>query len=121
VRVSGNMPACQHERTWDSQDARRSQAPYRLPGIEVSVDGQPVTELPTLRRFWAAEVERRKAGGPGGTTRRGLCLVCAREGTLLNTLPQLVPRRLVPLYGNDASLVSGNEPIHTYDFSTGPP
>ena len=23
---------------------------------------------------------------------RGLCLVCAQEGTLLNTLPQKVPR-----------------------------
>jgi CRISPR-associated protein Csd1 len=87
--------------------------------VLISVDGQPVTELPSLRRFWAAEVQRRKAGGPGGTTRRGLCLVCAREGTLLNTLPQLIPRRLVPLAGNDASLVSGNERIHTYDFSTG--
>jgi CRISPR-associated protein Csd1 len=87
--------------------------------VLISVDGQPVTELPSLRRFWAAEVERRKAGGPGGTTRRGLCLVCAREGTLLNTLPQKVPRQLVPLAGNDASLVSGNKPIHTYDFSTG--
>jgi CRISPR-associated protein Csd1 len=47
--------------------------------VLISVDGQPVTELPTLRRFWAAEVERRKAGEPGGTTRRGLCLVCARQ------------------------------------------
>ena len=87
--------------------------------VLISVDGQPVTELPSLRRFWAAEVERRKAGGPGGSTRRGLCLVCGREGTLLNTLPQKVPRQLVPLAGNDASLVSGNERIHTYDFSTG--
>ena len=43
----------------------------------------------------------------------------AGRATLLNTLPQLVPRRLVPLAGNDASLVSGNERIHTYDFSTG--
>jgi CRISPR-associated protein Csd1 len=87
--------------------------------VLVSVDGQSVTELPSLRRFWAAEVERRKAGGPDGCTRRGLCLVCAREGTLLNTLPQKVPGPLVPLARNDASLVSGNERIHTYDFSTG--
>src|SRR6185437_8294921 len=27
--------------------------------VLISVDGQPVTELPSLRRFWAAEVERR--------------------------------------------------------------
>ena len=87
--------------------------------VLISVDGQPVTELLSLRRFWAAEVERRKASGPGGSTRRGLCLVCGREGTLLNTLPQKVPGPLVPLARNDASLVSGNERIHTYDFSTG--
>ena len=87
--------------------------------VLISVDGQPVTELLSLRRFWAAEVERRKAGGPDGSTRCGLCLVCGREGTLLNTLPQKVPRPLVPLARNDASLVSGNERIHTYDFSTG--
>ena len=86
--------------------------------VLISVDGQPVTELASLHRFWAAEVERRKASGPGGV-RRGLCLVCGEEGTLLNTLPQLVPRRLVPLAGNDASLVSANERIHTYDFTTG--
>jgi CRISPR-associated protein Csd1 len=87
--------------------------------VLITVNGQPVTELPSLRQFWAAEVERRKASGPGGGARQGLCLVCAGEGTLLNTLPQLVPRRLVPLAGNDASLVSGNERIHTYDFTTG--
>jgi CRISPR-associated protein Csd1 len=86
--------------------------------VLISVDGQPVTELPSLRWFWAAEVERRKASRPGGP-RHGLCLVCAGEGTLLNTLPQQVPRRLVPLASNDASLVSGNERIHTYDFTTG--
>lgn len=74
--------------------------------VLISVDGQPVTELASLHRFWAAEVVRRKASGPAGI-RQGLCLVCGGEGTLLNTLPQLVPRRLVPLAGNDASLVSG--------------
>ena len=34
--MGGDMPPCQHERTWASQDARRSQARHRLPGIEVS-------------------------------------------------------------------------------------
>ena len=81
--------------------------------VLISVGGQSATELPSLRRFWSGEIERRKTGGPGGTARRGLCPVCGREGTLLNTLPQLVPRQLVPLAGNDASLVSGNERIST--------
>jgi CRISPR-associated protein Csd1 len=48
--------------------------------VLISVDGQPVTELPSLHRFWAAEVERRKASGPRGGARQGLCLVCAGEG-----------------------------------------
>ena len=33
------MPPCQHERTWASQDARRSQARHRLPGIEAKAPG----------------------------------------------------------------------------------
>jgi CRISPR-associated protein Csd1 len=87
--------------------------------VLISVDGQAVTDLPSLRRFWGTEVERRKASRADGSTRSGLCLVCGQEGTLLNTLPQKVPRQLVPLASNDASLVSGNERIHTYDFNTG--
>lgn len=109
-------------RFYANGDATKMARPERWTSkqlVLISVEGQPVTELPSLRRFWAAEVERRKASGPGGSTRQGLCLVCGREGTLLNTLPQLVPRRLVPLAGNDASLVSGNKRIHTYDFSEG--
>jgi CRISPR-associated protein Csd1 len=87
--------------------------------VLISVDGRPVTELPSLARFWAAEVERRKAAGPGSEGRQGLCLVCAGHGTLLNTLPQRLPRSLVPMAGGDQSLVSGNERIHTYDFTSG--
>jgi CRISPR-associated protein Csd1 len=87
--------------------------------VMISVDGQPVTELPSLRRFWAGEVERRTTSGRGGEGRQGLCLVCARQGALVNTLPQQIPGRLVPLAGGDQSLVSGNERIHTYDFTTG--
>ncbi len=87
--------------------------------VLISVDGRPVTELPSLARFWAAEVERRKASGPGGVGRQGLCLVCAGHGILLNTLPQRLPRSLVPMADGDQSLVSGNAPIHTYDFTVG--
>jgi CRISPR-associated protein Csd1 len=36
---------------------------------------------------------------------------------LLDTLPQQLPRRLVPLATQNAALVSANKRIHTYDFS----
>ena len=105
--TAGKDTAVARPQTWASKQL-----------VLLTVGGQPVTELPSLQQFWASEVERRKTSGPGGA-RRGVCLVCAEEATLLNTLPQLVPRRLIPLAGNDASLVSGNERIHTYDFTTG--
>jgi aryl-alcohol dehydrogenase (NADP+) len=47
------MPACQHERTWDSQEARRSQAPHSLPGIEAkgrTRNGDDPNDAGTLRR-----------------------------------------------------------------------
>jgi CRISPR-associated protein Csd1 len=88
-------------------------------GVLVVIDGIPVTQSPSLQRFWAGEVERRKAGG--GTVqgaRRGRCLVCgAADVVLLDTLPQQLPRRLVPRATQDAALVSANKRIHTYDFS----
>jgi CRISPR-associated protein Csd1 len=88
-------------------------------GVLVVIDGIPVTQSPSLQRFWAGEVQRRKAGG--GTVqgaRRGRCLVCgAADVVLLDTLPQQLPRRLVPRATQDAALVSANKRIHTYDFS----
>ncbi|MBL7499886.1 type I-C CRISPR-associated protein Cas8c/Csd1 [Frankia sp. CNm7] len=80
-----------------------------------------VTDDPSLRRFWATEVARRKAGG--GTTdgeggRSGICLVCGQPGRLVDRFPQQLPRRLVPLTTQaSAALVSANRRIHTYDFS----
>ena len=88
-------------------------APKQL--VIVTVGGRRVTELPSLQRFWATAVERRKTGGDAG--RRGLCLVCGQVGSLLDRLPQQIPKRLLPGAGNDASLVSTNKPIHSYDFN----
>ncbi|WP_131764962.1 type I-C CRISPR-associated protein Cas8c/Csd1 [Candidatus Protofrankia californiensis] len=81
-----------------------------------------VTEQPSLRRFWAEEVARRKAGGGsarnGTGGRFGVCLVCGNPGTLVDRFPQQLPRRLVPLTTQaSAALVSANRRIHTYDFS----
>lgn len=86
--------------------------------VLVFVGGHPITESPSLQRFWAAEVERRKSGGGTGTSRRGLCLVCGnRDAGLLDTLPQQLSRQLVPRASQNVALVSANKRIHTYDFS----
>ena len=50
--ASGQVAGITRPDTWTSKQL-----------VLISVDGQPVTELPSLRRFWAAEVERRKAKG----------------------------------------------------------
>jgi CRISPR-associated protein Csd1 len=79
----------------------------------LAVAGRPVTDEPSLQRFWVAEVERGKGGG-----REGICLVCGRAAPLLKTLPQGLPRALVPGAGQaNVALVSANKAIHTYDFS----
>jgi CRISPR-associated protein Csd1 len=97
----------------------RPQAWTSKQGVLVVIDGVPVTQSASLQRFWAGEVERRKAGGGTvGGVRRGRCLVCgAAEVVLLDTLPQQLPRRLVLLATQNAALVSANKRIHTYDFS----
>jgi CRISPR-associated protein Csd1 len=87
-------------------------------GVIAFVDGVPVTESVSLQRFWKGEVERRKAGGTREGARRGRCLVCGiADVLLLDTLPQQLPRRLVPQATQNVALVSANKRIHTYDFS----
>ena len=86
--------------------------------VLITIDGIPVTQSPSLQGFWVGEVERRKARGTGNGVRRGRCLVCgAEDALLLDTLPQQLPRRLVPLATQNVALVSANKRIHTYDFS----
>jgi CRISPR-associated protein Csd1 len=86
--------------------------------VQIAVEGRPVTELPSLQRFWSAEARRRKGGTETGGT-DGVCLVCGIPGALCNTLPQQVSSRLIPLATQNSALVSANKPIHGYDFSTG--
>ncbi len=87
----------------------------------VGPHGHWVTEEPSLRAFWAQEVQRRKAGGKGSRPdgRSGTCLVCAQEGVLVNRFPLKLPQRLVPGCNQQsgAALVSANKTIHTYDFT----
>ncbi|WP_261568968.1 type I-C CRISPR-associated protein Cas8c/Csd1 [Frankia gtarii] len=86
----------------------------------VGADGHWVTEEPSLRAYWAREVQRRKAGGQGadGDGRSGICLVCGQVGVLVDRFPLQLPRRLVPGCSQaSAALVSANKTIHTYDFT----
>ncbi|OAA19957.1 CRISPR-associated protein, Csd1 family [Frankia sp. EI5c] len=94
--------------------------------LTVGAEADWITERPSLRRFWAEEVARRKAGGRGtgsaaqgeAAGRAGVCLVCGDSGVLVDRFPQQLPRRLVPLTSQaNAALVSANRRIHTYDNS----
>lgn len=99
--------------------------------VAIAVGGRPVTDSETLWQCWSRVVEQRKSGsggrsGPPGAAeggadggRRGLCLVCGQPGTLLNRLPQALPKTLVPRADQEIALISANKPIHTYDFSSG--
>jgi CRISPR-associated protein Csd1 len=105
--------------TGHAASLERPQAWTSKQGVIVFVDGVPVTESASLQRLWKSEVERRKAGGSMGEgARRGRCLVCGTpDALLLDTMPQQLPRRLVPQATQNVALVSANKRIHTYDFS----
>jgi CRISPR-associated protein Csd1 len=88
--------------------------------VVVKVDGRYVMESESLWSLWKTVVETRKSGTASGEAgRSGLCLVCGRVGTLLNRMPQALPKALVPRAEQEIALVSANKRIHTYDFSEG--
>lgn len=66
---------------------------------------------PSAIGFWA-----RVAGDRKGSGQVGLCLVCQRVQPLLKTIPQQIPRRLLPGAKQSASLVSVNEAAHGYEL-----
>jgi len=86
--------------------------------VAISVAGRPVTDSDSLWRLWSRVVEERKSGTVGAA-RRGLCLVCGTVSTLLNRMPQALPKPLVPRADQEVALISANKPIHTYDFREG--
>ncbi|MGH3693759.1 MAG: type I-C CRISPR-associated protein Cas8c/Csd1 [Pseudonocardiaceae bacterium] len=71
--------------------------------------GRFLHDTDSARQFWASEAGKRKS-----STRTGLCLVCAQVGPLLKTIPQQLPKRLVPGASQTAALVSLNKPTHVY-------
>ncbi|HET8681656.1 MAG TPA: type I-C CRISPR-associated protein Cas8c/Csd1 [Micromonosporaceae bacterium] len=79
--------------------------------VAFRVDGAVACQTPAAVRFWAGVAEGRKGSGQAG-----LCLVCGHTRPLLKTIPQQVPRRLLPGATNNASLVSVNEAVHGYEL-----
>jgi CRISPR-associated protein Csd1 len=63
---------------------------------------EPIVNRDTARVFWAEEIQASK----GGAT--GRCCLCGRSGDLVDTLPAMVPRRLVPGAAQEVALVSVN-------------
>jgi len=82
-------------------------------GVVIFVGDQPAYRASSVVPFWSAEVARRKGGGA-----EGLCLVCGRVRSLLDTVPGKLPARLVPGASNDAALVSINERVFGYGLDT---
>ncbi|GIG93071.1 type I-C CRISPR-associated protein Cas8c/Csd1 [Plantactinospora endophytica] len=86
----------------------------------IAVAGRRITERDSLWELWQNVVRERKSGaGTDGDGRQGHCLVCDRDGTLLDRMPQTLPKALVPRAEQDIALVSANRRIHTYDFNEG--
>lgn len=79
--------------------------------IGFRVAGTHAAESGAARRFWATVAGDRKSSG-----HTGRCLVCGLTQPLLKTIPQQIPRRLLPGATQGASLVSVNEAVHGYDL-----
>ncbi|WBB78156.1 type I-C CRISPR-associated protein Cas8c/Csd1 [Micromonospora sp. WMMD882] len=76
------------------------------------VADRPVCEDRTAIRHWGTVAAGRK-----GLGRAGLCLVCGQSRELLKTIPQQIPRRLLPGATQNSSLVSVNERVHGYELT----
>jgi CRISPR-associated protein Csd1 len=77
--------------------------------VAIMVDGQWAHLRESAVTFWASVVRERK-GSAAGT---GICLVCGREGPLLDSIPEPVRPGAIPsgtTQGRDAQLVSVNKP-----------
>ena len=59
--------------------------------VRVFVGGVPATEAASASEFWTSHVEATKGAG-----RTGVCLICGRNGSLVDTFAQPVKGPLVP-------------------------
>lgn len=112
-QASGDDPAATavHRFFVDGHAAKLLDAPGLVGAHLVAFrsSGRFVHDSDSAQQFWAGEAGARKS-----STRTGLCLVCARVGPLLKTIPQQLPTRLVPGASNNAALVSLNKATHVY-------
>ena len=77
--------------------------------VAIMVDGQWAHLRESAVTFWAHVVRERKSSAAG----TGICLVCGREGPLLDSIPEPVRPGAIPTgtaRGRDAQLVSVNKP-----------
>jgi CRISPR-associated protein Csd1 len=77
--------------------------------VAIMVGSQWAHQRESAASFWASVVQERK----GSTAGTGICLVCGREGPLLDTIPEAVNSGAIPAgtrRGRDAQLVSVNKP-----------
>jgi CRISPR-associated protein Csd1 len=70
-------------------------------------------DCPSAHDFWAGAAIGRKGLGA-----RGICLVCGTEGELLKTLPQQLPKHLVPGATQSPALSSVNKATHGFNLAT---
>ncbi|UGQ14973.1 type I-C CRISPR-associated protein Cas8c/Csd1 [Yinghuangia sp. ASG 101] len=74
--------------------------------VGIMVGAEWAHQQPTAQALWRTIVQERK----GGTDRRGVCLVCGNEGTLLASIPESVKAGAIPSTGmaGKTQLVSVN-------------
>lgn len=80
--------------------------------VAFEINGQIASDHESAKRFWA-----KVAAGRKGLGRSGLCLVCGQVRDLLQTIPQQIPRHLLPGATQNASLVSINEAVHGFELT----
>lgn len=87
--------------------------------VIIKVAGRHTTRQDSLWRLWEKVVTERKSGGGSEGVRTGVCLVHGGVAPLLDRIPQMLPKALVPRAENDVAIASANRKIHTYDFREG--
>lgn len=77
--------------------------------VAFKVDGKYAFGHPSAQSFWRTQAEGRKGSGETGH-----CLLCGEAGQLLKTIPQQLPKHLVPGATQSVVLTSVNKPTHGF-------
>lgn len=95
--LDNHVHEVQRPEQWSSKD-----------GVFVRVAGVAASESPTAARFWSQRIDAKKAAT------QGLCLICGRYGSLVETFPAQVKGPLIP-----QGQSSGVAPISINEFAYG--